>query len=508
MNKSIKSIVCAAASCGALAAVAGHSLVPYPAKLVEKDGVYVTDDSWEGEVAVSTDASIPSEGYRISVSPDGISIVSSGDAGRFYAMQTLYQLADWQSAEKTVFKCVEVEDAPAYPWRGVHLDECRHFFGKECVKRILDLMAMHKLNRFHWHLTDDQGWRLDVSGYPELVEYGAVRSGSARHGAHPQNDSPGTAKMFNDEKYGPYCYTEADIREIVEYAAARHIQIVPEIELPGHVRAALAAYPQFACFPENVASREPRKAWGIAKDVLCAGNDDAIKFMEDVLDWVCKVFPGDVVHIGGDECPQDRWKTCPKCRKRIEDEGLSGVEDLQPWLTRHFVEFLARRGKRALGWDEYLLGDVPASAIGMTWREGRSGAGHEFVSGPAAAAKGHDIVMTPCSYCYLDFGQGLHLDPFDYIGGRLTLERCYSFDPRAGVPEEAKKHIVGGQGNNWTEYTWNIYDLDWKMWPRMSALSEVFWLGEKKPGFDDFKKRMAIHRRRLLRRHVNCAPLE
>ena len=248
--------------------------------------------------------------------------------------------------------------------------------------------------------------------------------------------------------------------------------------------------------------------WGIESDVLCIGNDRALKFMENVIDWTCRVFPGDVVHIGGDECPQERWKTCPKCQARIKAEGLKDVGDLQPWVTRRFVKFLEARGKRALGWDEYLLGDIPKSAIGMSWREDRVGAGHELVSGAAAAARGHDVVMTPTSYCYLDYGQGLKEDPFTYIFGKITLERCYSFDPCAGVPEEARRHILGGQGNNWSEYTWNEYDLQWKAWPRMLALAEVFWLGERKQGYADFERRARIHRGRLVASGINCAPIE
>ena len=444
-------------------------LVPQPAKLVETGGV-----STNGSIRYVTDASLPREGYRLKVAPDGITVASSTDAGRYYAGVTLGQLKQGNG-----WPCVEIEDAPAYSWRGILLDDCRHFFGKETVKRQLDLMAQHKLNRFHWHLTEDQGWRLDIPGYPELV------------------------------KYGPYYYTEADIREIVAYAAERHITIVPEIELPGHVFAALAAYPEFACVPENLASREPRLVWGIEKDVLCLGNDKAIKFMEDVLDYVCRLFPGDVVHIGGDECPQVRWMTCPKCQARIKAEGLKDEHDLQPWITRHFVKFLEARGKRALGWDEYLLGDVPKSAIGMSWRtRPKSGAGHALVSGAQAAVRGHDVVMTPNKFCYLDYRQGLANDPFQYIGGNVTLEICYSFDPCADVPAEARKHILGGQCNNWSEYTWNEYDLAWKMWPRTCALAEVFWLGDAKPGFADFKRRMATHRGRLIAQGVNCAPLE
>ncbi|MBO7655116.1 MAG: beta-N-acetylhexosaminidase [Kiritimatiellae bacterium] len=481
------------------------ALVPRPEKVVENAGTCV-----KPEIRYETDASIPAEGYRLSVKPEGITVVSSDAAGKYYAGVTLAQMkVPGGKGKPDAYPCVEIEDAPAYKWRGIHFDDCRHFFGKETLKQTLDLMAQHKFNRLHWHLTEDQGWRLDIPGYPELVKYGAVRSASPRHGTHPHRGAKEDAADLNGIKYGPFYYTEADIREIVAYAAERHITIVPEIELPGHVFAALAAYPEFACVPENMKAREPRLVWGIEKDVLCLGNDKAIKFMEDVLDYVCKLFPGDVVHIGGDECPQVRWKSCPKCQARIKAEGLKDEHDLQPWVTRHFVKFLEARGKRALGWDEYLLGDIPKSAIGMNWRESsRGGAGHQLVSGVAAAMRGHDIVMTPTSYCYLDYAQGLPDDPFQYIGGRVTLERCYSFDPCKDVPEEARKHILGGQGNNWSEYTWNEFDLAWKMWPRACALAEVLWLGDKKPGFADFKARMQTHRKRLVGQKVNCAPLE
>ena len=507
MKKLIARSLMIAVAIAAAGVCAVPAVMPAPRRLVEKEGVFVCKGAAAAAARYEADSSIPREGYRISVTEKGIAISSSDAAGRFYAVETLKQL---ESSGRGVSRvpCVEIEDSPRYQWRGFHLDECRHFFGKEVVKEIFDLMARYKLNRFHWHLTEDQGWRIDVPGYPELVKYGAVRPASVKHGKRAVKGSKADADKLNGVKYGPYFYTEADLREIVEYARERHIQIVPEIELPGHVYAALAAYPQYACCPENLAERTPRLVWGIEKDVLCLGNDEAIKFMENVLDYVCRIFPGDVIHIGGDECPQVRWQTCPKCQARIKAEGLKDHHDLQPWITRHFVKFLEDRGKRALGWDEYLLGDIPKSAIGMSWRESRSGAGHELVSGAAAATRGHDVVMTPCSYCYLDYGQGLKDDPFFYIGGRVTLERCYSFDPCAGVPENAKSRILGGQGNNWTEYTWNEFDLAWKAWPRMLALSEVFWLGEAKPGFADFFRRAEVHRSWLVRHGVNCASLK
>ncbi|MBQ3096582.1 MAG: beta-N-acetylhexosaminidase [Kiritimatiellae bacterium] len=462
------------------------------------------------------DASLPPEGYRLVVATNGITIASADAAGAFYAKQTLRQLADAGKCG-LVFPCVEIVDSPAYCWRGVHFDDCRHFFGKETLKKTLDLMAQHKMNVLHWHLTEDQGWRLEVPGYPELIKYGAVRSSSPKHGARTRRNKDGEVEMDMDGvRYGPFYYTESDVREIVAYAAARHITIVPEIELPGHVCAALAAYPEFACKPKNLARRDPRTVWGVEKDVLCLGNDRAIKFMEDVVDYVCRVFPGPFVHIGGDECPVDRWKECQKCLGRIKKEGLGTVKDLQPWITRHFVRFLARRGKRTVGWDEFLNGDIPCDAVGMNWREhSGGGAGHSYISPSEAVKKGHDMVIATWGYCYFYCGQGLENDPFQYGdsgarvygGGKLPLAKVYMFDPRSGIPSEFHKRILGGQCCNWSEYTWNEYDLEWKMWPRTCAMAEVLWANPSPRDFKDFSSRMETHRRRLISAGVNCAPL-
>lgn len=482
---------------------AALSVIPQPADVQLCDRHTVPADA---KVVVEKDGTIAAEGYRLRVNPEeGIRIACSDAAGEFYARQTLKQLVGTNG-----YPCVSIIDRPAYPWRGMLIDDCRHFFGKDVLKNVIDQMAQYKMNVLHWHLTEDQAWRIDIPGYPELVKYGAVRPASPKFGARLKREANGEySAETNGQTYGPFYYTEADVREIIAYAAERHVKVVPEIELPGHVYAALAAYPEFACKPENLANRTPRSIWGIEKDVLCIGNDKAIKFMEDVVDYVCRLFPSDVVHIGGDECPQVRWKDCPKCQKRIRDEGLGDEKGLQPWITRHFVKFLEARGKRALGWDEYLLGEgIPKSAMGMSWRLGKQGAGHAWLSPSDLAAKGHDVVMTPNSYCYLDYGQGLEDDPFQYIGGRITLEKCHSMDLCEGVPENLRSHIIGGQGNNWSEYTWNKFDLEWKMWPRGCALAEVFWSGNGKPPFDDFLRRMKVHRKRLIGQGVNCAPLE
>ena len=494
------------AALSAAVATAEITVVPYPEKVVEKEGFCnIVRKTGKAEVTdrvkYLSDKSIPKEGYRINVTSSGITVASSAAAGRFYAVQTLKQLARPEKLGLSV-PCVEIEDAPRYPWRGVHLDESRHFFGKETVKGILDQMARFKLNRFHWHLTDDQGWRIDVPGHPELIKYGSWRPYSPKRPAEGGKANDKKAGREN-KKYGPFFYTEADLKEVIAYAKERHIEVLPEIEFPGHFRAALAAYPAYACFPERIKSRCGRGSWGIEPEVMCAGNDEAIKFVEDVLDYVCKVFPFDVVHIGGDECPKGRWKACPKCQARIKAEGLKDEHALQAWLTRHMVKFLAKRGKRTVGWAEYLGAGVPKEAMGMLWR------GENVVRNVAKAAKkGHDMVVCPSPICYLNHGQGLKDDPYPYGGGGRTIEKCYNFNPSEGVSGDAAKHVIGGQGCQWTEYSWDRKDLEWKYWPRLMALSEVFWLGEKKPGFDDFKRRAAVQRKALVEAGVNCAPLE
>ncbi len=514
----MKTLVMALCSLAAVA-MAAPALVPAPKAMALGEGGCTlaksftdakqwTLDKQTDALKIERRAGIPAEGYELEVTAKGVKVAASDAAGAFYAFQTVRQLAEPQADGSWKLQAVKITDAPRYGWRGILIDDCRHFFGKETIKAYLDLMAYHKLNRMHWHLTDDQGWRLEIPGYPELVKYGSVRSSSPKHGTRPHFGQPkGWAAASDKTQYGPFYYSVADIREIVAYAAERHITIVPEIELPGHFQAVLAAYPEYACFPD-AKNRDPLCVWGISQNVMCLGNDKAIKFMEDVLDYVCKAFPGDVVHIGGDECPQVRWKTCPKCQARIKSEGLKGVQGLQPWATSRFVKFLEQRGKRALGWDEYLLGDVPKSAIGMSWRAGGGGAGHKFLTPKECVERGHDLVMTPRTHCYLDYGQGMKGDPYQYIGGCVTLAKAYSFDPCAGVPEALHSHILGGQGNNWSEYTWEKKDLDWKVWPRTCALAEAMWTADPKRDFNEFVGRLTPHVERLKSMGVNSAPVK
>ena len=511
-----------------LAAVA---LVPAPQECRETGGVFRTvielpcsrEDWWDFDVMAAcldtmkttrtTDASLPPEGYRLKVAPTGVEIAAVDEAGAFYARQTLEQLAETVSTNAIALPCCEIRDWPKYRWRGMLIDEARHFLGKGVVKRVLDLMGFHKMNVLHWHLVDDQGWRLEIRRHPELVEYGAVRPRSVKMGANAKWLPPDKKLSYehDTERCGPFFYTQDDVREILAYAKDRHITVVPEIELPGHVRALLAAHPELSC--KGDLPRIPRIDWSTEEDVLCVGNDAALKLLEDVFDEVCGLFPDTpYIHIGGDECPRIRWKECPKCQARIRTEGLKDESGLQSWITAHFVRYLERKGRRAVGWDEILSGDVPRSAIGMTWRMSqKGGAGTSYTSAAEASARGHDMVMTPKDFCYLDYSQFASGDPYVYhVPWRLplTLEKAYSFDPVAGIPESCRPHILGGQASAWGESIWSVFDLEWKTWPRACAIAEALWTAPSGRDFPAFRQRLLRHRERLVRRHVNVAPIK
>ena len=369
------------------------ALVPAPRELAWREGTcaYV-----EADVRYVRDAALPPEGYRLEVTPGGVTVASADDAGAFYARKTLKQLAAGDGGRagarpsrgasgmpRPTIPCCVIKDAPAFRWRGFMLDEGRHFFGKETVKGLLDQMADHKLNVFHWHLTEDQGWRIDVPRFPELVKYGSVRPESPMHGCR------GTKGDFrgNGQPYGPYFYTPDDIREILAYAKERFIMVVPEIEVPGHIRALLAAHPEFAC--KEGLPRVPCMFNGVQDEVLCAGNDDAIRFMEQVYDEVCALFPGAYIHIGGDECPKKRWKECPKCQARIKALGLKDEDELQAWVTRHFTDYLAKKGRRTIGWDEVYAGNPGKETIIQAWH-----IQHGNKYGLLAAEAGHPTIVS------------------------------------------------------------------------------------------------------------------
>lgn len=494
-------MMCVMVSLCALCGSAVPVLVPAPQEQTWRNET-LTVEAKEVSPAIvrfSTDTSLPTEGYVLSVTTQGVSVAHADAAGAFYALVTLRQMVRRPEAGKLAIPCGIVRDWPAFSWRGFMLDEGRHFFGKETVRHLLDEMAEHKLNVFHWHLTEDQGWRLDLPRFPELVKYGAVRKESVAFGhtgLERENDV-----VMNGVPYGPYFYTPDDVKEILAYAAERHITVVPEIELPGHLRALLAAHPEFSC--RGTLERTPRTVNDIEEDVLCAGNPEAIRFLEAVLDEVCALFPGSAVHIGGDECPKTRWKACPKCQARIRELGLKDEEALQGWVTRHFTRYLAQKGRRAIGWDEVLEGGPAVETVIQNWRQAKWGV--------EAASRGHDVVVSSVHETYFSVPQGCEDDPFSYTSPKMIrpLSRCYAFDPHAGMTADARKHVLGAECCMWSECTWNRFDLDYKLWPRACAFAETVWTAPPQPRcFDDFEARMAVHRRRLIARRVNCAPLK
>ena len=450
-----------------------------------------------GEPKLKTVANIPPEGYELSVRPDGVTIRSSDAAGAFYAKMTLAQIARAGNpkAKQKIYPCVEIKDAPKFKWRGVLVDTVRHFLGKEAIMRIIDEMSWYKLNVLQIHFTDDEGWTVEIPEFPELVKQGVMR---------------GRTGIVYCEKRSPFYYTTNDLKEIIAYAAARHVKIVPEIEMPAHFGAALRAYPSMRC-----------KCPGGGK-VFCIGNPETVRFAEKVLDRVCEIFPSDVIHFGGDECTRKFWKECPVCQAHIKREGLKGVEEIQPWLTRRLVEHLTKKGRRAIGWDEIFLasswekwgdflkagGDsfnslLPKTTMGMCWRPWGAGA--------LAANRGYEIVRCPITHCYFDAGQCLREDPFPYAGyAGVSLEKVYRFDVLEGVEPAARKNVAGGQCCNWAELITGRIDLEWKLWPRALALSEALWTypDPAKRDFAEFSQRAAAHRLRLIRSRVNCAPLK
>jgi hexosaminidase len=417
-------------------------------------------------------ADIPPDSYEIIISNSEIRI--SGD-GIHYALQTLKQLLSNRDTKIHRIPCLYILDYPRYTYRGMHLDVSRHFFPKEFIKKYIDYIAMYKMNYFHWHLTDDQGWRIEIKKYPRLTEVGAFRKGILTGKYKDKSRSNDTAI------YGGY-YTQDDIKEIVEYATKRHITIIPEIEMPGHSLAALASYPEFSCTggPFEVANE-----WGVFEDVFCP-KDDTFRFLEDVLSEVITLFPSPYIHIGGDEVPKDRWKSCQHCRELIKKEGLKDENELQSYFVRRIEKFLNSKSKTLIGWDEILEGGIAPNAIIMSWR-GMEG-------GIDAAKQNHNVIMTPGGYCYFDYYQGdPRNEPFA-IGGYITVEKVYSFEPTPSeLNAEQKFYILGAQGNVWTEYMVTPDKVEYMIFPRICALAEVLWTPPEKKDYKDFKERLKNH---------------
>ena len=438
-------------------------------------------------LAVVENPDIP-EGYVLEVASRRILVQGNDIAGLFYGIQSLRQLLppelereeSAQDLGRVRISNVYIEDYPEFGYRGMHLDVARHFFDVDFIKKYLDLMALHKMNTFHWHLTEDQGWRIEIKKYPLLTEVGAWRKETLiGHGSRPPFE-------YDGKPYGGY-YTQDEIREVVAYAADLHITVIPEIEMPGHALAALAAYPELGCTggPYEVATR-----WGIFDDVFCAGKEETFEFLENVLAEVVDLFPSHYIHIGGDECPKTRWKECPYCQARIKEEGLADEYELQSYFIRRMEKFLLTKGRNIIGWDEILEGGLAPNATVMSWRGVRGGI--------EAARMGHDVIMSPVSHCYFDYYQAdPETEPLA-IGGYTTLSRVYEFNPiPLDLSQSEAKHILGAQGNVWTEYMRTSDHVEYMAYPRAIALAEVLWTPRRKQDFDDFQQRLQKHLERL-----------
>ena len=450
-----------------------RAVVGFAARLATVTGgtnpVTVADEVPASGIRFVTDESLPAEGYELNVDGEGIEVRASQFPGFLYALQSLGQLLPaavygTEPAPDAAWEvpCVKIADAPRFAYRGMHLDVARHFFSVDEVKRYIDVMAIHKLNTLHWHLTDDQGWRIEIKRYPELTAVGSIRKATV------VRKEWGT---YDGTPYGGF-YTQDEIRDVVKYAADRGVTVIPEIDLPGHMLAALTAYPELGCTggPYEVWGR-----WGVADDVLCPGREKTFEFLEGVLTEVMELFPSEYIHIGGDECPKVRWEKCPRCQAKIRQLGLKDDGEhtaehyLQSYVTDRIGKFLAQHGRRIIGWDEILEGRAPSDAVVMSWRGSEGGI--------AAAKLGHDVIMTPNSHFYFDYYQSLDTDaePFG-IGGYIPMEQVYSYDP--AFPEltpEQQKHILGVQANLWTEYVLSDEHLEYMLLPRLAALSEVQW---------------------------------
>lgn len=462
-----------------------------------KLSIVVRGGEGSNQIDFKSDATIDPEGYKLEVKKDRITIKASQPAGFFYATQTLRQLLppEIESAKKLsrlecLIPVVSIKDKPAFPWRGYMLDVSRHFFTKDEVLSMIDNLALHKINTLHLHLVDDQGWRIEIKKYPKLTQIGAWRVD--REDKHWWSRT----KQEAGEKatYGGF-YTQADIKEMVAYAKARYIDIVPEIEMPGHVTSALAAYPQFSC-KGNPLTVPPGVVWPIT-DIYCAGKDSTFLFLEDVLSEVIDLFPSKYIHIGGDEANKTEWEKCPDCKRRIKNEGLKDAAELQSYFIKRIEKFINSKGRILLGWDEILEGGLPPQATVMSWRG--------IKGGVEAVKQGHDVVMTPNSHCYLDFYQGaMDQEPLAIGGCYISLSAAYSFNP---IPEELNdqeaKHILGGQGALWTEYISNIKHAQYMTFPRLAALAEALWSKKEIRNWDDFSRRIRLIMKRYDKMGIN-----
>jgi hexosaminidase len=433
------------------------------------------------------DNSLPEEGYRLRIDPRSV-VIAGRPAGLFYGAQSVLQLAAAHAGPTFLLPAAQIVDQPRFAYRGLHLDTSRHMFPVEFLKRYLDWMARYKLNTFHWHLTDDQGWRIEIKQYPRLAEVASMRK-ETLVGHSPQSTT------YDGKPYGGF-YTQEQIRDVVAYARDRFITVIPEIEMPGHSLAALAAYPDLGC---TAGPFETATTWGVFQDIFCP-KDNTFQFLENVLAEVMELFPSHYIHIGGDEVQKDRWKESPDAQAVIQREGLKDESELQSYFIRRIERFIASKGRRMIGWDEILEGGLAADATVMSWR-GEDG-------GIAAARQGHDVIMTPDTYLYFDHYQADRTREPLAIGGMLPLDKVYSYNPTpSALNAEEQKHILGAQANVWTEYLADTRQVEYMLFPRLFALAEVVWSPQAARKYSDFLQRVPPQLARLKRQGVNYRPL-
>ncbi|GHU99528.1 hypothetical protein FACS1894159_03710 [Bacteroidia bacterium] len=425
-------------------------------------------------VNIALDPSLKPEEYIMDVTGRSIDIVGGSAKGTFHALQSLRQmLIPFKGMKRAAAQSVHVKDAPFFAYRGMMLDVCRHFRTVDEVKEFIDLLSLHKLNVFHWHLTDDQGWRMPVDRYPLLTQVGSQRAETVV--GHARD-----SKTYDGKPYGKgFYYTKDQIREVIAYAAARNIEVIPEVEMPGHAMAALAAYPWLGCRGEGYRTAT---TWGIFDDVFCAGKESTFELLENVLAEVIELFPAKYVHIGGDECPKARWKECPLCQKRIKDNNLADEHQLQSYFIRRIEKFVNSRGKSIIGWEEILEGGVSGTATVMAWKRPQAGI--------EAAKLGNSVIMAPSKFCYFDYYQSENqaAEPFA-IGGFVPVSKVYQVDPYAELNSEERKTIIGLQANLWMEYIPTMDKVEYMVLPRMAALAESGWSYDRRD-YSDFLTRM------------------
>lgn len=439
------------------------------------------------------DESLSDEGYSLEILPNNIEIKAKTDQGAFYAIQSLRQLLpaefenDTYTKEDITIPCTTIKDEPQFKYRGMHLDVGRHMFSVDFIKKCIDALAMLKMNTFHWHLTEDQGWRIEIKKYPKLQEIAAFRNETL---IGHYSDQP---QQFDGKKYGGY-YTQEEIKEVVAYAQNRFVTVIPEIELPGHSQAAIAAYPELGCTGKQV---DVVTSWGVYEEIYCP-KEETFTFLENVLDEVLALFPSEYIHIGGDEAPKTRWKNCDHCQALIKKEGLKDEHELQNYFITRIEKYLNSKGRQIIGWDEILEGGLAPNATVMSWR-GTNGA-------IEAAKQHHNVIMTPTSHSYFDYYQSENEDEPIAIGGFLPLEKVYSFNP---IPEELNeeeaKYVLGAQGNIWTEYMKTSKHVEYMMFPRILAMSEVNWSKQEIKNYPDFVKRVENFNNRLDALEINYA---